>query len=56
MSAQSEGKWNNEAHSALCGALTDALFAAGSAPAKHKDEILSHLATKGLDFTWEGIR
>ncbi|KAM7209538.1 hypothetical protein V8F20_000276 [Naviculisporaceae sp. PSN 640] len=56
MSVPKESKWCDEAHAALCGALADALFDAGSSPAKHKDAIMEFMASKGQAFTWEGIR
>ncbi|KAK3315172.1 hypothetical protein B0H66DRAFT_335880 [Apodospora peruviana] len=56
MAAQKESKWNEAAHAALCGALTNALSEAGSAPAKHKDSILEFMTGKGFSFTWEGVR
>ena len=54
--ASKEARWSPEAHSALCGALAEALIAAGASPAAHKDLIIAHLQAKGFDFTWEGIR
>ncbi|KAM7222047.1 hypothetical protein V8F06_002552 [Rhypophila decipiens] len=56
MCAAKESKWCEAAHSALCGALTNALAEAGSTPAKHKDSILEFMESKGQVFTWEGIR
>ncbi|KAK3946302.1 hypothetical protein QBC46DRAFT_444446 [Diplogelasinospora grovesii] len=56
MAAIKESKWNLEAHAALCGALADALTAAGSRPSDHKDSIMAVMATKGHEFTWEAIR
>lgn len=56
MSGAKESKWSDEAHTALCGALTNALFDAGSSPAKHKDAIMEFMASRGQSFTWEGIR
>ncbi|KAM7183460.1 hypothetical protein V8F33_013570 [Rhypophila sp. PSN 637] len=56
MCAAKESKWCEAAHSALCGALTNALVEAGSSPAKHKDSILEFMESKGQVFTWEGIR
>ena len=51
-----ESKWNDEAHAALAGALGDALVEAGSAPAKHRETIISSMSAKGHEFTWEAIR
>lgn len=51
-----ESKWCDEAHAALCGALTNALAEAGSGPAKHKDSIMEFMVSKQQSFTWEGIR
>lgn len=36
-----EGRWNNEAHTALCTALAEALIASGSSPASKKDLIMA---------------
>ena len=41
-----ESKWCDDAHAALCGALTNALAEAGSGPAKHKDSIMAFMASK----------
>lgn len=51
-----ESKWSDEAHAALCGALTNALVESGSGPAKYKDSIMEFMASKNQSFTWEGIR
>ncbi|KAK3683718.1 hypothetical protein B0T22DRAFT_443728 [Podospora appendiculata] len=54
--ASKDSKWNDAAHVALLGAVVDALFEAGSSPAKNKDMIMKTMAAQGLDFTWEAIR
>lgn len=52
-----EGKWNNDAHSALCAALAEALSAAGSSATQKKDLILAVMKSQGQEsFTWESIR
>lgn len=52
-----ESKWGNDAHSALCVALAEALIAAGSSPAQKKDLIMAVMKACGLEgFTWESIR
>ncbi|EGO56775.1 hypothetical protein NEUTE1DRAFT_123234 [Neurospora tetrasperma FGSC 2508] len=52
-----ESKWGNDAHSALCVALAEALIAAGSSPAQKKDLIMAVMKACGqLGFTWESVR
>ena len=52
-----EGKWNNEAHSALCTALDAALSASGSGAAAKKELIMAVMKALGHEvFTWQSIR
>lgn len=52
-----DGKWNNDAHTALCTALAEALIAAGSSAAQKKELIMAVMRASGQNgFTWESIR
>jgi hypothetical protein len=51
-----EGKWDNAAHEALCGVLYDIMASEKPLSAEQKSQILASFESKGLNYTWEGIR